>query len=32
MYPFEEEREQMKEKMQTKESKETYKLRKQIVV
>lgn len=31
MYPFEEEREQMKEKMQTKESKETYKLRKQIV-
>ncbi len=31
MYPFEEEREQMKKKMQTKEAEETYKLRKQIV-
>ena len=31
MYPFEEEREQMKEKMQTKEAKEIYQLRRQIV-
>jgi transposase len=31
IYPFEEEREQMKKKMQTKEAKETYRLRKQIV-
>ncbi|MBU4501188.1 MAG: IS1182 family transposase [Nanoarchaeota archaeon] len=31
MYPFEEEREQMKKKMQTQEAKDTYKLRKQIV-
>ena len=31
MYPFEEERNQMKSKMQTNEAKETYKLRKQIV-
>lgn len=31
MFPFEEEREQMKEKMQTEAAKETYKLRKQIV-
>jgi len=31
MYPFEEEREQMKKKMQIKEAKEIYKLRKQIV-
>jgi transposase len=31
MYPFEEEREQIKKKMQTKEAKEIYKLRKQIV-
>ena len=31
MYPFEEESNRMKKKMQTKEAKETYKLRKQIV-